>query len=219
MRTPKFWMLSFMLLALLFSCKKDTDDNGINDNNNQPEEKYKPWTQNEIDLIMSGEAHEPMRILLVDDLEDSLFLRTPTIDIKPDATDPVLRRLAERMLVTMNESGGVGIAGPQVGIGRSVFWFKRFDLPEKPFQFIIDPNIVFASERQIKFPWDGCLSMPGYGGSSTRHSSIFVEYYILESGKEKNIFEGYSSTNFTSVCFQHEYDHLQGILFTDRVDE
>ncbi|MGI6320735.1 MAG: hypothetical protein ACOXZK_07225 [Bacteroidales bacterium] len=90
MRTPKFWMLSFMLLALLFSCKKDTDDNGINDNNNQPEEKYKPWTQNEIDLIMSGEAHEPMRILLVDDLEDSLFLRTPTIDIKPDATDPRL---------------------------------------------------------------------------------------------------------------------------------
>jgi len=45
-----------------------------------------------------------------------------------------------------------------------------------------------------------------------------VEYYTQDAIKEYNILEGYSSSNFTSICFQHEYDHLSGILFTDRVE-
>ena len=118
----------------------------------------------------------------------------------------------------MNAQGGVGIAAPQVGIHRNVFWFKRFDiLPAKPFQVAINPKINFYSQRKVNFIGDGCLSVPGISGKTERFSSIYVEYYLENGGQEKNILEGTSSVNFTSVCFQHEFDHLQGILFVDRL--
>jgi len=154
----------------LLSCKKQ---NNTEENETTPTiSEYTDWTQAEIDLIMSGDSTEPMRILLVTDLEDSLFLRKDCIPIKPDANDEVLKRLRQRMLVTMTQADGVGIAAPQVGIGRDVFWCQRFDLVDKPYQFIINPKIIFASVKMVKFPWDGCLSMPNYSGASTRHSSV-----------------------------------------------
>lgn len=216
-------LLSLSLLVVLFltlgfsACKKETTEP-------TPEPKpvinqYEPWTQSEIDLIMSGEANEPMRILVTSNEEDSLFLTTKTTPINPDPSDPILIHLRERMMKTMIDGGGVGIAGPQIGIGRAIFWCKRFDLENKPFQFVINPEILFHSVRMITFPYDGCLSIPNYTGptATRRHSSIFVEYYTQDGVKEKNILEGTSSSNFTAVCFQHEYDHLQGILFPERL--
>ena len=183
-----------------------------------PTSEYTPWTQSEIDLIMEADSSVPMRVLLTTNTDDSLFLRKTAIKIKPNPNDPVLTRLRQRMLVTMNAEGGVGIAGPQVGISRDVFWCKRFDLDSKPFQFIINPEILFYSVKTIVFPYDGCLSIPGVNGSTKRHSSIYVQYYTEAGLKESNILEGYSSSSFTSVCFQHEFDHLRGILFTDRLN-
>lgn len=180
--------------------------------------EYAPWTQSEIDLIMEGDSSEPMRVLLTTSLEDSMFLRKVAVKVKPDPNDPVLKRLQQRMFVTMNAEGGVGIAGPQVGIGRDVFWCKRFDLDAKPFQFIINPVINFYSVKTVVFPYDGCLSVPNTNGATRRHSSIYVEYYNDLGVKEYNILEGYSSSSFTAVCFQHEFDHLRGILFTDRIN-
>lgn len=200
----------------LYGCKKETAT---------PEplpltpiSEYAPWTQSEIDLIMEADSSVPMRVLLTTNTEDSLFLRKTSTKIKPDASDPVLIRLRQRMLVTMIAEGGVGIAGPQVGISRDVFWCKRFDLDTKPFQFIINPEILFYSVKTIVFPYDGCLSIPGVNGATKRHSSIYVKYYTETGLKESNILEGYSSSSFTAVCFQHEFDHLRGIFFTDRLN-
>jgi peptide deformylase len=215
----KLSLLVFLTIAMAFTaCKKETPEPEPDPIPTVPQ--YQAWTQAEIDLIMSGEANEPMRILLTSIEEDSLFLRKNAIPIKPDANDPILIRLRERMLVTMNQAGGVGLAGPQVGIGRDVFYCKRFDLENQPFQFIINPVVIFYSVRTAVFPFDGCLSMPHYTGprATRRHTSIFVEYFTQDGVKEKNILEGTSSSNFTSVCFQHEFDHLRGVLFPDRLN-
>ncbi len=213
--------ISKLILALVFSftffsCTKEDVKNEPLPVVSNPE--FTAWTQSEIDLIMAGDSAEPMRVLLTTNLEDSLFLRKLSVKIKPNPNDPILKRLQQRMLVTMNVEGGVGIAGPQVGIGRDVFWCKRFDLDAKPFQFIVDPIINFYSVKTVVFPYDGCLSVPNTNGATRRHSSIFIEYYNELGVKEYNILEGYSSTSFTAICFQHEFDHLRGVLFTDRIN-
>ncbi len=216
MKTKLNLIIVLLFLVAFISCKKEVIKEEPLPNIPTPE--FAAWTQAEKDLIMSGDSTEPMRVFLTTNIDDSLFLRKIAIKIKPDPNDPILKRLQQRMLVTMNAEGGVGIAGPQVGIGRDVFWCKRFDLDGKPFQFIINPIISFYSVKTIVFPYDGCLSVPNTNGATRRHSSIFVEYYNELGVKEYNILEGYSSSNFTSICFQHEFDHLRGILFTDRIN-
>jgi peptide deformylase len=205
--------IAFCSLLLSLSCSKDPILKDPLESS-----RYEPFTAAETQLIMSGDTNEPMRVLLTTNIEDSLFLRQKSIDVNPDPHDPVLIRLIKRMLYTMNAQGGVGIAAPQVGIHRNLFWFKRFDiLPAKPFQIAINPKINFYSQRKVNFLGDGCLSVPGLSGKTERYSSIYVEYCLENGSQEKNILEGTSSVNFTSVCFQHEFDHLQGILFVDRI--
>jgi peptide deformylase len=206
-------VIAFVSLLISLSCTKESllKDPQLNST-------FEPFSAAETQLIMSGDTNEPMRVLLTNNLEDSLFLRHKSIDVKPDPNDPVLIHLVKRMLYTMNALGGVGIAAPQVGIHRNVFWFKRFDiLPAKPFQVAINPKINFYSQRKVNFIGDGCLSVPGISGKTERYSSIYVEYFLENGYKENNILEGTSAVNFTSVCFQHEFDHLQGILFVDRI--
>lgn len=178
---------------------------------------YQPFTQAEKQLIMDGDTNVPMRVLLTSNLQDSLQLREKSIDVNPDPNDPVLIHLIKRMYYTMEAEGGVGIAAPQVGIKRNLFWFKRFDvLPSKPFQIAINPKINFYSKRKVDFVGDGCLSVHGISGKTERYSAILVQYFMENGLTENNILEGTSPTSFTSVCFQHEFDHLQGILFVDR---
>jgi peptide deformylase len=176
------------------------------------------FTPDEIQLIMEADTNVPMRILLTTDLQDSLFLRQPSINIDPNPNDPVLKHFIRRLYYTMIAGGGVGIAAPQVGIHRNIFWFQRFDItPAKPFQLAINPVINFYSQKTINFNGDGCLSVPGITGKTLRHSSVFVQYYLEDGTFYENILEGYSVSSFTSVCFQHEYDHLMGVLFVDRI--
>ena len=176
------------------------------------------FTPDEIQLIMEADTNVPMRILLTTNLQDSLFLRQPSTNIDPNPNDPVLKHFLRRLYYTMVAGGGVGIAAPQVGIHRNIFWFQRFDItPSKPFQAAINPVINFYSQKTINFNGDGCLSVPGITGKTLRHSSIYVQYYLEDGSLEENILEGYTVTSYTAVCFQHEYDHLMGILFVDRI--
>ncbi|MEI6347371.1 MAG: peptide deformylase [Bacteroidota bacterium] len=202
------------LSVILLSCKKDS----VTPEPQPSEPLFTPFTQAETDLIMSGDTNVPMAILLTTNLQDSIFLRGKSIEIEPNPNDPTLKHLIKRMYYTMIAAGGVGIAAPQVGIHRKIFWFKRFDiLPAKPFQVAINPKVDFYSQRKVNFLGDGCLSVPSITGKTERYSSILVEYYLENGLFEKNILEGTSATSFTSVCFQHEFDHLGGILFVDRI--
>ncbi len=210
----KLLVTLFIGVVISLSCAKEK----VLTENLLTNSDFVPFTQEETQLIMSGDTNEPMRVLLTTNLQDSLQLREKSIDVNPDPNDPVLIHFIKRMYYTMVAQGGVGIAAPQVGIKRNLFWFKRFDiLPSKPFQVAINPQILFYSQKKVSFNGDGCLSVPNISGKTDRFSSIMVQY-VLENGVvEKNILEGTSAVSFTSVCFQHEYDHLQGILFVDRV--
>ena len=129
----------------------------------------------------------------------------------PEITDEI-RTLARDMLETMYEAPGVGLAAPQVGILRRMIAVQRFDKPGEPFCFYVNPEIVWYSQTRLPGS-EGCLSIPGVSGSVLRSERIVVRYLDEESLRmAADTVEG-----FTAVIFQHEVDHLDGVLFIDRL--
>jgi len=174
-------------------------------------------TQNEKTLIGSS-AVVPFRVLSVTNKQDSLILRTKCKDVDMVADAPYLSLLIERLKLTMEAESGVGIAAPQVGISRNVFLLTRIDKPEHPVEAIINPKIVLVPENTICFERDGCLSIPDVSGNSVRYPWVEVEYFNAKGEKIKEKLSGYSRKgDFTAVIFQHEFDHLNGVLFTDKL--
>ena len=177
------------------------------------------FSTNERALITGGTNETPFRILQITDREDSLKLRTPCGAIS-HFNDPALSLLVERLKTTLATAEGVGIAAPQVGIAKRVFLMQRLDLPGAPVVAVINPTIVEHPDTTVCFVRDGCLSIPGASGNSVRYPWVKVEYYNEEGALVSDYLEGYSRTEtFTAVIFQHEYDHLYGILFTDKLCE
>jgi peptide deformylase len=178
-------------------------------------------TQIEKDSILKGDTDEVMRILTIFDYDDSLILRKQSREVRPDSSDTALYRLVRRMYYTlMAASGGVGIAAPQVGINRDIIWLQRLDKTAqgKPFECYLNPKIVLYSNKAVLFQGDGCLSIPGQSGTSHRFSSVVVEYDLLDGTHHEEVIEGYGGSNFTAIIFQHEIDHLNGILYIDRLN-
>lgn len=176
------------------------------------------FSDKEIALIKSGDETTPMRVLLTTNEEDSLILRKKCSDIDITKNKEELQLLIERMKVTIEVESGVGLAAPQVGILRNIFLFTKIDQPGYPIIAAINPRIINHPDETVCFEKDGCLSIPGASGNSIRYPWVEVEY-IDEQGKiVKEKLEGYSRAgNFTGIVFQHEYDHLEGILFTDKL--
>jgi peptide deformylase len=107
---------------------------------------------------------------------------------------------------------GVGIAAPQVGINRRLIMVQRFDKEGKPFEFYY--NIVIKEKRGEKVVgWEGCLSIPAGYGQVERWQDIDVEYDVMNGDKLERKVEHIQG--FTAVIFQHETDHLNGVLFID----
>ncbi|MDL2303142.1 peptide deformylase [Dysgonomonas sp. OttesenSCG-928-D17] len=182
----------------------------------------KYMTDKEKLLINNGDENTPYRVLLTTSEEDSLFLRKKAIDIdvKNIATDKDLQFFIHRLQLTLAEESGVGIAAPQVGIGRNLFLFMRIDKPDIPVQVAINPRITGHSENMICFEGDGCLSVPDMSGNTMRYEWIDVEYYDQKGDFIKERLSGSSrQSDFTGIIFQHEFDHLQGTLFFDRLCE
>jgi len=174
---------------------------------------YELLNKSEIELIQSKSAKQPMRVLLTTSKSDSIVLRKISKDLDPK--DPQLKLLAERMYATVQDeaSKGVGIAAPQVGINRNAIWVQRFDKEEQPFEFYINPKITWLSSI-LRYGREGCLSIPDEFGKVYRSLALQLNYFDLEGNQYEEIIEG-----FTAVIFQHEYDHLIGKLFTDRIKE
>ena len=106
----------------------------------------------------------------------------------------------------------MGIAAPQVGVSRRLIAVQRFDKPGEPFCFYVNPEIVWYSQTRLPGS-EGCLSIPGVSGSVLRSERIVVRYLDEESLRmAADTVEG-----FTAVIFQHEVDHLDGVLFIDRL--
>lgn len=180
-------------------------------------------TDKERDLIFSGRQNVPFRVLQTDNVDDSLFLRERSLNvenIESFVKDKNWQYFIERLKLTMDIESGVGIAAIQVGIQRNIFLFMRLDKVDRPIEVAINPRIVNHPEEFICFKNDGCLSIPDMSGDTKRYEWVDVEYYNEKGDFVKERLSGYSRTgDFTGVIFQHEYDHLQGILYIDKIYE
>jgi peptide deformylase len=144
-------------------------------------------------------------------------LRTPARPVNLPASD-VLRTLIADMLVTLEDANGVGIAAPQVYEPAALFIVASRPNPRYPTaplmqpEVVINPEIVERSDELIK-DWEGCLSIPGLRGLVPRHRHIRVTYQTVESQVVEREF-----VDFVARIFQHEDDHLRGIVFLDRLE-
>jgi peptide deformylase len=155
-----------------------------------------------------------LEILTVHNLEHRKILRSKSRKVQ--AVSPKMAALAEKMLETMREANGVGLAAPQVGVLQRLFVVElpedeENDQPRETY-ILFNPEIVKGRGEQIGY--EGCLSVPGYIGEVARREQITVQG-LDEKGKPVRLkVEGYLAR-----VFQHEIDHLDGILFTDRLTD
>jgi peptide deformylase len=131
---------------------------------------------------------------------------------------PAVNALIDDMLVTVADADGVGIAAPQVYEPLSLFIIASRPNPRYPHapvmepMAIINPEILQASDEMVK-GWEGCLSIPGLRGLVPRHKRLFVRFLDQEGNvREEELMD------FPARVFQHEFDHVQGLLFIDRVE-
>ena len=143
----------------------------------------------------------------------SLF---PIEEIKSEET----KKLISDMFETMESTGGIGLAAPQIGINKQLAIIElpknseRYpEAPESDRFIIFNPNITLLSEERQGF-WEGCLSIPGLRGFVERPNKIRVDY-LDEKAKSKTIeLEGFMAT-----VFQHELDHLFGKIYIDHITD
>lgn len=193
------------------------------------------FTPEEKDLIhLSGlETDVPegtMRVLTIRDSADLSVLRSKSSDLSIDALlSSDYETLSRQMVATVTHPSqdGVGIAGPQVGLNRRIVAVQRFDKEpvlrdgrlDHPFEVYPNISIVWASDSLAVGP-EGCLSVPDHRGDVLRSTEIVIEYADMAalSKDSKEIPMVRDTLNgFTAVIFQHEIDHLDGVLYIDRL--
>ena len=174
-----------------------------------------------------------MRVLTIDEPSDLLVLRTLSSDLSDYALlSDDYERLAELMVATVTHptQDGVGIAAPQVGLNRRIIAVQRFDKEGEPFEVYPNVRIVWASDSLAAGP-EGCLSVPDRRGEVMRSQKIVIEYADMtqiEYSRQENRLKSNLSAKpvpmvrdtvygFTAVIFQHEIDHLDGVLYIDRL--
>lgn len=164
-------------------------------------------------IIQSGNVTTMMKVIQITDEKELKILTNVSTDI--DLKDELIATLAQRMFLSMRDPNnpGIGIAAPQVGINRNIFWVQRFDKEGEPFELYLNPKIIWRSAL-LRKGMEGCLSIPDIDGAVYRNYTIQLIYWDLDGKFHEEIVEG-----FTAVVFQHEYDHLNGTLFTDRLKE
>lgn len=132
---------------------------------------------------------------------------------------PELHELIEDMFDTMEAADGAGLAATQIGVGKRVMIFgvesnPRYpDVEEVPMTVLINPEFSVVSDEVAGF-WEGCLSVPGMRGYVERRARIryrgFDQFGMLIERE---------ADGFHAIVFQHEYDHLDGILYPDRISD
>ncbi|MBO5499328.1 MAG: peptide deformylase [Bacteroidales bacterium] len=192
------------------------------------------FTPEELSLINGADSI--MRVLTIEDSLDNAVLRSISTDMSAEALlAPEYERLSCLMVATVTHPSqdGVGIAGPQVGLNRRIVAVQRFDKAGEPFEVYPNIRIVWTSDSTASGP-EGCLSVPGRRGDVLRSQQIVIEYTDLSALGEltatrspRQIRHHFSRNplptvrdtinGFTAVIFQHECDHLDGVLYIDRL--
>ena len=171
---------------------------------------------------MAGMTMAKRRILRIDSDDDKKILKAHCRPVKlPDRN---IKQLVADMFETMREANGVGLAAPQIGLPIQLCIVEvpaeieeQEDgtevevAPAEPY-VLINPRIVKASGDEVLRD-EGCLSLPGWYGQVPRHSWVTVEFQEL-NGKLRRLRR---ADGLLGWAIQHEIDHLQGVLFTERI--
>lgn len=154
-------------------------------------------------------------------LLEIIQLGDPLLRAKAKAVENIqdwrIQKLIDDLITTVKQANGVGIAAPQVAASDRLFIIAsrpnpRYpNAPEMEPTPMINPKILAKSTETID-GWEGCLSIPGIRGLVPRSQVIEVEYTDRNGKLQKQ-----ELTDFVARIFQHEYDHLDGIVFLDRL--
>lgn len=141
----------------------------------------------------------------------------------PDPTSRDVRQLVEDMLETLSDISGAGLAAPQVHVPKRVVIFaapaedeEDQDGPDTdfaPMTVLVNPQWQPLSD-EMAMGWEGCLSVPGLTGAVARHTRIRYGGFTLEGVPVER-----EATGFHARVFQHEFDHLDGVLYPQRMDD
>ncbi|MGK7873906.1 MAG: peptide deformylase [Xenococcaceae cyanobacterium] len=135
-----------------------------------------------------------------------------------DVADKAIQQLINSLMATAASANGVGIAAPQVSQSYRLFILASHPNPRYPNApsmeptAMINPKILAHSPEMVK-DWEGCLSIPGIRGLIPRYQAIEVEYTSRDGKVQRQ-----ELTDFVARIFQHELDHLNGIVFVDRLE-
>jgi len=136
-------------------------------------------------------------------------LRTRSVEVdKGDISSGRIQGLIDNMIETMAGENGIGIAAPQVGVKERVVIVEMGDGPTA----YINPKIFSTSLRKVDSE-EGCLSVPGVFGIVKRHKKVKVKALDRDGNKVQ-----LSLSGMPAIIFQHEIDHLDGVLFIDKVE-
>ena len=146
-------------------------------------------------------------------------LRTPARPIPSEQIRGAeIQQLIDDMVDTMRDASGVGLAAPQLGADLQLFVYASEGHPEGhprhpdiPLRVVVNP-LITPHHRELVYDWEGCLSIPDLRGMVPRHLAVRVQGHDRE-GRPLD----YVATDFEARIVQHEYDHLNGITFLDRM--
>lgn len=126
--------------------------------------------------------------------------------------DDELRQFMDNMLETMYSAVGVGLAAPQVGVSKRIVVIDISHEEEKvePL-YLVNPEIIWKSEEKVCGE-EGCLSVPEQRAEVERHASVKIRYMDYDGKEQEQLIE-----DFLAIVVQHELDHLDGILYIDRI--
>lgn len=166
-------------------------------------------------------------VLKIDKPDEKERLKTKSVRVKQ--FDKGLQALVQDMLDTLREFNGVGIAAPQIGVLRRVVVVETPPIeeeqpdgstvelePSKLF-VMVNPEITEASSERFTM-LEGCLSLPGWYGDVPRPDWVSLKYQD-QYGKEHRIKHADAKGYFVGRIIQHEIDHLDGVLFTERIED
>ena len=140
----------------------------------------------------------------------------PINEIKSENTQKII----EKMINTMREHNGAGLAANQIYEPIRICIIEVLDNPRYkhlntiPLKVLINPKIVIKKDTATFNSYEGCLSVPNLRGKVKRYNTINVTYYTMDAKKITEDIKG-----LESIVYQHEIDHLDGYLFTDKVED
>ena len=140
----------------------------------------------------------------------------PINEIKSENT----KKIIEKMIKTMRKHNGAGLAANQIYEPIRICIIEVLDNPRYkhlntiPLKVLINPKVIIKKDTATFNSYEGCLSVPNLRGKVKRYNTINVTYYTMDAKKITENIKG-----LESIVYQHEIDHLDGYLFTDKVED